>query len=107
MTNVYEAWFFLPNALLRLVFNNGTCGTMGVNICGDDACKLIHYGMELVKVERTIDDVLSNLYSAVTFHEMYRIVAMAAVYEAGARKRRAATGRGLTVRNRGDNKDLW
>ena len=45
--------------------------------------------MELVKAERTIDDVLSNLYSAVTFHEMYRIAAMAAVDEAGARKRRA------------------
>ena len=50
--------------------------------------------------------MLSNLYSAVTFHEMYRIVAMAAVDEAGARKRRAVTGRALTVRNRGDNKDI-
>eukprot|EP00956_Cyclotella_meneghiniana_P036543 scaffold127154_cov25-Cyclotella_meneghiniana.AAC.1 len=74
---------------------------MGVHICGDDACELIHYGMELVKSKRTIDDILSNLYSAVTFHEMYRIAALAAVDQAGARKRRAAAGRALAARNRG------
>ena len=74
---------------------------MGVHIVGDDACELIHYGMELVKAQRTIDDVLSNLYSAVTFHEMYRIAAMAAVDEVGARKRRAAAGRALSARMRG------
>eukprot|EP00579_Thalassiosira_antarctica_P022819 CAMPEP_0201981416 /NCGR_PEP_ID=MMETSP0904-20121228/73559_1 /ASSEMBLY_ACC=CAM_ASM_000553 /TAXON_ID=420261 /ORGANISM="Thalassiosira antarctica, Strain CCMP982" /LENGTH=604 /DNA_ID=CAMNT_0048533985 /DNA_START=76 /DNA_END=1890 /DNA_ORIENTATION=- len=98
---------FSPNGLLKLVFDKDSGRIMGVHICGDDACELIHYGMELVKAERTIEDVLSNLYSAVTFHEMYRIAAMAAVDEAGARKRRAAAGRALTVRNRGDNKDQW
>ncbi|KAL3781392.1 hypothetical protein ACHAW5_010288 [Stephanodiscus triporus] len=92
---------FSPNGLLKLVFDKDNGQIMGVHICGDDACELIHYGMELVKAERTIDDVLSNLYSAVTFHEMYRIAAMAAVDEAGARKRRAAAGRALTARNSG------
>ncbi|KAL7536694.1 hypothetical protein ACHAWF_005544 [Thalassiosira exigua] len=92
---------FSPNGLLKLVFNKENGQIMGVHICGDDACELIHYGMELVKAERTIDDVLSNLYSAVTFHEMYRIAAMAAVDEVGARKRRAAAGRALTARYRG------
>ena len=48
--------------------------------------------MELAKAERTIDDVLGYLYSAVTFHEMNGIAAMSAVDEAGARKRRAAAG---------------
>ena len=75
---------------------------VGVHICGDDACELIHYGMELVKAERTIDDILKNLYSAVTFHEMYRIAAMAAVDGAGARKRRAEIGKALAKRNRGE-----
>jgi NAD(P) transhydrogenase len=92
---------FSPNGLLKLVFDKENGQIMGVHICGDDACELIHYGMELVKAERTIDDVLSNLYSAVTFHEMYRIAAMAAVDDAGARKRRAAAGRALSARNRG------
>jgi NAD(P) transhydrogenase len=92
---------FSPNGLLKLVFDKDNGQIMGVHICGEDACELIHYGMELVKAERTIDDVLGNLYSAVTFHEMYRIAAMAAVDEAGARKRRAAAGRALTARNSG------
>ncbi|KAL7482420.1 hypothetical protein ACHAW6_008095 [Cyclotella cf. meneghiniana] len=92
---------FSPNGLLKLVFDKSNGRIMGVHICGDDACELIHYGMELVKSKRTIDDVLSNLYSAVTFHEMYRIAALATVDEAGARKRRAAAGRALAARIRG------
>lgn len=96
---------FSPNGLLKLVYDKSNGRIMGVHICGDDACELIHYGMELVKSKRTIDDILSNLYSAVTFHEMYRIAAMAAVDEAGARKRRAAAGRALAARNRGSSDD--
>ena len=92
---------FSPNGLLKLVYDKSNGQIVGVHICGDDACELIHYGMELVKAERTIDDILSNLYSAVTFHEMYRIAAMAAVDQAGARKRRAALGREIAARNRG------
>lgn len=63
---------FSPNGLLKLVYDKSNGLIMGVHICGDDACELIHYGMELVKAKRTIEDVLNNLYSAVTFHEMYR-----------------------------------
>lgn len=91
---------FSPNGLLKLVFEKPTGRILGVHICGDDACELIHYGMELVKGKRTISDVLNSLYSAVTFHEMYRIAAMAAVDEAGARQRRAAAGAALAARNR-------
>jgi len=93
---------FSPNGLLKLVYDKSNGQIVGVHVCGDDACELIHYGMELVKAERTIDDILSNLYSAVTFHEMYRIAAMAAVDPTGARKRRAAVGRALAERNRGN-----
>lgn len=96
---------FSPNGLLKLVFDKSNGRIMGVHICGDDACELIHYGMELVKSKRTIDDILGNLYSAVTFHEMYRIAAMAGVDEAGARKRRAAAGRALAARIRGSSDD--
>ncbi len=96
---------FSPNGLLKLVFDKDCGLILGVHICGDDACELIHYGMELVKSKRTIDEVLGNLYSAVTFHEMYRIAAMAAVDESGARKRRAAAGRALTARNSGVSKE--
>lgn len=91
---------FSPNGLLKLVFEKPAGRILGVHICGDDACELIHYGMELVKAKRTITDLVNSMYSAVTFHEMYRIAAMAALDEAGARKRRAAAGKALAARNR-------
>jgi hypothetical protein len=56
--------------------------------------------MELVKGRRTIFDLTTSLFSAVTYHEMYRIAAQAALDEAGARKRRAAAGKALAERNR-------
>jgi NAD(P) transhydrogenase len=62
--------------------------------------ELIHYGMELVKGRRTVEDLAGTIYSAVTFHEMYKIAAQAALDEAGARKRRAAAGKALAKRLR-------
>ena len=91
---------FSPNGLLKLVFERPTGRILGVHICGDDACELIHYGMELVKAGRTIQDLNNSLYSAVTFHEMYKIAAQNALDERGARKRRAAAGRALAARER-------
>jgi NAD(P) transhydrogenase len=91
---------FSPNGLLKLVFEKPTGRILGVHIVGEDACELIHYGMELVKARRTIVDLTNSLYSAVTFHEMYKIAAQAALDEPGARKRRAAAGKALAARNR-------
>jgi NAD(P) transhydrogenase len=56
--------------------------------------------MELVKSRRTIKDLTANLFTAVTFHEMYKIAAENALDEPGARKRRAAAGAALAARNR-------
>ena len=91
---------FSPNGLLKLVYEKPAGRVLGVHICGDDACELIHYGMELVKAKRTIEDLNNSLYSAVTYHEMYRIAAQSALDEKGARKRRAAAGAALQTRNR-------
>ena len=91
---------FSPNGLLKLVFDKSSGRILGVHICGDDACELIHYGMELVKGRRTIVELSQAMFSAVTFHEMYRIAAQAGLDEAGARKRRAAAGKALAKRNR-------
>ena len=98
---------FSPNGLLKLVFDKGEENKgriIGVHICGDDACELIHYGMELVKGKRTIHELSQAIFSAVTFHEMYKIAAQAALDDAGARKRRAAAGKALAKRNR-DSRD--
>jgi NAD(P) transhydrogenase len=91
---------FSPNGLLKLVYEKPAGRILGVHICGDDACELIHYGMELVKGRRTVVDLTNNLFSAVTYHEMYKIAAQAALDEPGARKRRAAAGAALAKRNR-------
>ena len=44
--------------------------------------------VELVKAECTFNNGLGNLFLVVTFREMYRTAAIAAVDEAGARNRR-------------------
>jgi NAD(P) transhydrogenase len=90
---------FSPNGLLKIVFEKPAGRILGVHICGDDACELIHYGMELVRGRRTVLELNDSLYSAVTFHEMYKIAAQAALDEKGARQRRAAAGRALSKRN--------
>lgn len=48
-----------------------------MHIVGSDACEMIHYGMELVRAQRTVNDVTAAMYSAVTFHELYQIAARA------------------------------
>ena len=95
---------FSPNGLLKLVYQKSTGRVLGVHICGDDACELIHYGMELVKTQRTITDVINSLYSAVTFHEMYRIAAQSCMDPKAARKTRAEAGRALAERRRKNSK---
>eukprot|EP00522_Entomoneis_paludosa_P002027 CAMPEP_0172474766 /NCGR_PEP_ID=MMETSP1065-20121228/69526_1 /TAXON_ID=265537 /ORGANISM="Amphiprora paludosa, Strain CCMP125" /LENGTH=635 /DNA_ID=CAMNT_0013232957 /DNA_START=68 /DNA_END=1975 /DNA_ORIENTATION=- len=96
---------FNPNGMLKLVYDKPTGLILGVHICGDDACELIHYGMELVKGQRTLQDLLISLYSAVTFHELYRIAAQNCMDEEGARKRRALAGKVVAerLRKRGAN----
>lgn len=91
---------FAPDGLLKLVYSKTSGRILGVHICGEAACELVHYGMQLVKSQQTIDEVRSSLYSAVTFHELYKIAGEAAFDEAGARKRRAAAGKALAQRNR-------
>ena len=91
---------FAPDGLLKLVYSKTSGRILGVHICGEAACELVHYGIQLVKSQQTIDEVRNSLYSAVTFHELYKIAAEAAFDEAGARKRRAAAGKALAQRNR-------
>jgi len=80
---------FSPTGLLKLVFETPSGRIVGVHICGDDACELIHYGMELVRAKRTIYDLVENVFSAVTYHEMYKLAASTAVDDENARKKAA------------------
>jgi len=39
------------------VYDQSDGRVLGVHIVGDDACEMIHYGMELVRGKRTIAEV--------------------------------------------------
>jgi len=67
---------FAPDGMLKLVFDRGTKRILGVHIIGTDACELVHYGMDLVEQEATIFDVIKTLFTAVTFHELFKEAAL-------------------------------
>jgi len=67
---------FAPDGMLKLVFCKDTAKIVGVHIIGTDACELVHYGMDLVDKETTIFDVISTLFTAVTFHELFKEAAL-------------------------------
>lgn len=67
---------FAPEGLLKLVFERSSARILGVHIVGADACELIHYGMDLVESRRTVFDCISTIYSAVTYHELFREAAL-------------------------------
>jgi len=67
---------FAPDGMLKLVFCKDTAKIVGVHIIGTDACELVHYGMDLVDKETTIFDVIGTLFTAVTFHELFKEAAI-------------------------------
>jgi NAD(P) transhydrogenase len=67
---------FAPQGFLKLVFDRADGRIIGVHIFGTDACELIHFGMELVNSRRSIFDVMSMLFTAVTFHELFKFAAL-------------------------------
>jgi len=67
---------FAPTGFLKLVFDRVDGRVLGVHILGMDACELIHFGMELVNSRRSIFDVIGMLFTAVTYHELFKFAAL-------------------------------
>merc|ERR1719247_1147914 len=67
---------FAPDGMLKLVFDRESAKILGVHIIGTDACELVHYGMDLVDKHATIFDVIGTLFTAVTFHELFKEAAL-------------------------------
>jgi len=67
---------FAPDGMMKLVFDRETATILGVHIIGTDACELVHYGMDLVAKEATLFDVINTLFTAVTFHELFKEAAI-------------------------------
>jgi len=62
--------------LLKLVFRADDGIILGVHILGEDACELVHYGMDLVTQGVSIFKVMTTCYTAVTFHELFKEAAL-------------------------------
>merc|ERR1712087_94423 len=67
---------FAPDGMLKLVFDRASARILGVHIIGKDACELVHYGMDLVDKQTTIFEVIDTLFTAVTFHELFKEAAL-------------------------------
>lgn len=63
---------FAPDGLLKLVVDANEGTVLGVHIIGKEAAEMVHYGMALVKGETKIFEILSTVYTAVTFHELFK-----------------------------------
>jgi NAD(P) transhydrogenase len=67
---------FSPEGLLKLVFQKSDGVIVGVHMIGSDACELVHYGMDLVEQKVTIYKLISTLFTAVTYHELFKEAAL-------------------------------
>merc|ERR1719506_2997745 len=67
---------FAPVGLLKLVFRVDDGMILGVHILGEDACELVHYGMDLVCQGVSIFKVMTTCFTAVTFHELFKEAAL-------------------------------
>jgi len=69
---------FAPDGLIKLVVDANDGKVLGVHIIGKEAAEMVHYGMALVKAEITIFEILQTVYTAVTFHELFKEAAWVA-----------------------------
>ncbi|WP_109301063.1 Si-specific NAD(P)(+) transhydrogenase [Aquimarina sp. AU474] len=60
------------NGYLKLIFNKNTKVILGVHIIGYMATELIHYGMELVREEKTLDNLIGTVFNYPTLHDLYK-----------------------------------
>merc|ERR1712032_522688 len=67
---------FAPDGLLKIVADASDGTVLGVHIIGKEAAEMVHYGMALVKEGTSIFEILKTVYTAVTFHELFKEAAL-------------------------------
>mmetsp|Transcript_7162 Transcript_7162/g.15145 ORF Transcript_7162/g.15145 Transcript_7162/m.15145 type:complete len:682 (+) Transcript_7162:137-2182(+) len=67
---------FAPDGLLKIVADSTDGTVLGVHIIGKEAAEMVHYGMALVKARTSIFEILKTVYTAVTFHELFKEAAL-------------------------------
>lgn len=63
------------SGLLKLVFGAQDLKILGVHIIGHIASELIHYGMLLVEEEKTIHDLIQQVFNYPSLHDLYKYAA--------------------------------
>jgi len=65
----------IDNGFLKIIFDKSTKTIKGVHIIGHSATELIHYGMELVRSEKTLDCLINTVFNYPTLHDLYKYAA--------------------------------
>lgn len=60
---------------MKLIFDKKTKVILGVHIIGQLATEIIHYGLTLVKDQRTVHDIISTVFNYPTLHNLYKYAA--------------------------------
>ena len=63
------------SGMLKIIFNKESLAILGVHIVGHLATELIHHGMGLIENNRTLLDVIGNVYNFPTLHDLYKYAA--------------------------------
>lgn len=61
--------------MLKLIIEKATNIILGVNIIGDYASELIHYGVDLVINRKTLSDIINSNFNYPSLHELYKYAA--------------------------------
>merc|ERR1719491_2229091 len=67
---------FAPDGLLKIVADATDGTVLGVHIIGKEAAEMVHYGMSLVEGGVSVFEILKTVYTAVTFHELFKEAAL-------------------------------
>lgn len=65
----------VKSGFLKLVFEKNTLQVMGVHIIGNIATELIHYGVMLIRAQKTLYDVIGEVFNYPTLHDLYKYAA--------------------------------
>ncbi len=81
---------YSDNGFLKLVVDKTTKKILGVHIMGFIATELIHYGMSLVRNEKTLDYVIGTVFNFPTLHDLYKYASYDALGNLAGKKVKTA-----------------
>ncbi|GJQ63200.1 MAG: NAD(P)(+) transhydrogenase [Melioribacteraceae bacterium] len=60
------------DGFMKILFEKNTKVILGVHIIGRIATEIIHYGLSIVKDQKTVDQVISTVFNYPTLHDLYK-----------------------------------